>query len=407
MTPSISAGGSSGSAVDLSLAAILAPNTGTRNLIQGTGTGIPELILRAFAGQTADIFTAEDSTGTDLVRIASGGNLCTLAGMSFALKTVTANYTATKNDHVILVTSAAGSGSWSAGVTSLTPVLWYRLNENGTTTITDSGSGSHNGTLSGTYTQQVTSLLPTDTSNKATNFENAKIAVGDFYDFNGTAAFSIGFWWTPRVIDTTTRYIASKHTTDGSGLQGWRVNYSSSTGLNFNRLRDGGTDGISPATTMVVDTSYFIMYTFSGTQSRVFVNGVLDGGPLSHSRSMLDTATSLTIGKTPTDTGNGKFDLDEFMLFDYRVTDSDVQNLYNLATGAGGSGPVTITLPAASAQAGQQLIIIKEDASSGAVTINRAGSDTINGGTSVNTTTRYSGFRMFSDGVSKWYSESI
>lgn len=400
--PSISSSGSGG-VVDIALAPVLAPTTSSRNTIQGTAVGVIEMIVQAFAGQTANIFEAKSSGGTNLVSIGAAGGLRTFQGLSYALRTVTANTTLTKNDHVVLVSSAAGSGSWSAGVTTAAPVLWYRLNESGTTTITDSGSGAHNGTLSGTYTQQVASLVPSDTANKATNFDNAKIAVGDFHDLTGVAPFSIGFWWTPRVIDTTTRYIASKHTTDGAGLQGWRVNYSSTTGLNFNRLRDGGTDGISPATSFVVDNNYFIMYTYSGTQSRVFVNGVLDAGPLSHSRSILDTATSLTIGKTPTDTGNGKFDLDEFMIFDYRVADSDVLNLYNLGTGGGGSGPVTVTLPSAADQTGMELIIIKEDASAGAMTVARSGTDTINGVTSLNTTTRYSGFRLISDGVSRWW----
>lgn len=70
------------------------------------------------------------------------------------------------------------------------------------------------------------------------------------------------------------------------------------------------------------------------------------------------------------------------------------------------AGPVTITLPAAGPvlygsgtytstyqkrmpSQGLDFTIIKKDASANAVTVERAGSDTINGGTSVNTTTQY------------------
>jgi len=70
------------------------------------------------------------------------------------------------------------------------------------------------------------------------------------------------------------------------------------------------------------------------------------------------------------------------------------------------AGPITITLPAAGNHLygygnyisayqkpyptqGLEYLIIKKDSSGNAVTVQRAGSDTINGGTSVNTTTQY------------------
>lgn len=404
--PSISSGGSGGAAVDISLAPVLAPTTSTRNLIQGTGTGITPLVVRGFAGQSADLVVWEKSDGTDYGKVDALGGLRTMAGLSYATKTVTADYTATANDHVILGTSGAGSGTWAAGVTTDAPVLWYRLNETGTTTIDDVGSGNHDGTLSGTYTQQATSLVPSDTGDKALNFSSAKIAVGDFHDLPGVAPFSIGFWAKPSVVDSTQRRIISKEYTDGSGVQGYRFYLSSTGGFCFSRRSNGSVGDITTSTTITAGTTYFVMVTYSGTQTRLFINGGLDTGPLSQTQSIIGSATSLTIGKTPTDTSVYQGDLDEVMIFDYRLADAEVQNLYDLATGGAGAGPITITLPAANALGAgnaQELQIYKTDTSAGSVTVQRAGSDTINGLTSTVLATQHQGVILVSDGVSKWY----
>jgi hypothetical protein len=67
------------------------------------------------------------------------------------------------------------------------------------------------------------------------------------------------------------------------------------------------------------------------------------------------------------------------------------------------SAAITITLPAASTVgSGWQLWIRKNDASVNAVTINRAGSDTINGATSLQITTRYQTIVLLSFGGTSW-----
>jgi hypothetical protein len=67
------------------------------------------------------------------------------------------------------------------------------------------------------------------------------------------------------------------------------------------------------------------------------------------------------------------------------------------------SAAITITLPAASTVgSGWQLWIRKNDVSVNAVTINRAGSDTINGATSLQITTRYQTIVLLSFGGTSW-----
>jgi hypothetical protein len=68
------------------------------------------------------------------------------------------------------------------------------------------------------------------------------------------------------------------------------------------------------------------------------------------------------------------------------------------------AGSLTVTLPAANAVSGQYLKIIQIGAySANKVTIARAGSDTINGGTSTTLRTQYECLELMSDGSSAWY----
>ncbi len=74
-----------------------------------------------------------------------------------------------------------------------------------------------------------------------------------------------------------------------------------------------------------------------------------------------------------------------------------------LATG--GTGGITITLPAANAggaSIGQKVFIIKIDSGAGAVTVAAAGTDTIEGAASLSLPTQYKKAILVSDNISKW-----
>lgn len=75
---------------------------------------------------------------------------------------------------------------------------------------------------------------------------------------------------------------------------------------------------------------------------------------------------------------------------------------YFIAGNASG-GAFTITLPAASSNPGKTLIVKKIDSSVNAVTIARAGSDTIDGGTSIAMGIQYQAQTLISNGSSSWY----
>lgn len=79
----------------------------------------------------------------------------------------------------------------------------------------------------------------------------------------------------------------------------------------------------------------------------------------------------------------------------FGTTDSTVN-------GTGGAGGITITLPAANS-AGQICIVRKVDGGAGVVTVARAGSDTIQGATSLTLAAQYDHCVLQSDGAGTWY----
>jgi len=62
----------------------------------------------------------------------------------------------------------------------------------------------------------------------------------------------------------------------------------------------------------------------------------------------------------------------------------------------------TFTLPAASSNAGRMLVVKKTDTGTGSVTVTRAGSDTIDSGTTFVLSKRFEYVELISDGVSSW-----
>jgi len=82
---------------------------------------------------------------------------------------------------------------------------------------------------------------------------------------------------------------------------------------------------------------------------------------------------------------------------DYAMVTTDC-----VVNATGGAGGITITLPVAT-NTDQIVIIRKVDAGVGAVTVARAGTDTIEGATSISLAAQYGKCVLQSDGVSLWY----
>lgn len=73
-----------------------------------------------------------------------------------------------------------------------------------------------------------------------------------------------------------------------------------------------------------------------------------------------------------------------------------------LVYGDTSGGSVTLTLPAASAVGANTVLSVQKTSASNTLTIQRGGSDTVEGGTSVSLTANYGRYDLYSDGVSAW-----
>lgn len=70
--------------------------------------------------------------------------------------------------------------------------------------------------------------------------------------------------------------------------------------------------------------------------------------------------------------------------------------------GTSGASGITVTLPAAN-MSGQIIRIVKVDSGAGALTVSRAGSDTINGTTVLSLASQYDKCELISNGAGAWY----
>lgn len=146
-------------------------------------------------------------------------------------------------------------------------------------------------------------------------------------------------------------------------------------------------------------------------------NMIITGGPASGT----GTKGTITVGNTNTSslafaaagilsTFSGSLKISQGLAPGFRTAASTVTvtNTDDFV-GVTGSGARTVNLPAANTcQIGQQFIIQDVAGSTGIITINRSGADTINGGTSIALgATNYARQILICDGVSAWYADSI
>ena len=95
-----------------------------------------------------------------------------------------------------------------------------------------------------------------------------------------------------------------------------------------------------------------------------------------------------------------KTSMSRFQIHDELTAPDDSAPLIKTIQASGGA--VTITLPAAAGVKGRIYHIKKTDSSLNLLTIDGNGAETIDGSTTVNTTTQYHSFTLVCDGSSWW-----
>lgn len=144
---------------------------------------------------------------------------------------------------------------------------------------------------------------------------------------------------------------------------------------------------------------------FNGQWSELeIVNALLASNNLSDITNASTARTNLGLGSLSTQnadsvnfTGRVRLGAISSKNADYTITSSDCTILCT-----GGAGGITMTLPAANSSS-NIIIIRKIDAGAGAITVARAGSDTIDGATSISLAAQYDTCVLLSDGSGAWH----
>jgi len=214
------------------------------------------------------------------------------------------------------------------------PYAWYHLNESSGTTVTDSSSNGRDGTLQG-------APLPTWVTGKLNNAIqldgiNNRISLGDIANFERTQPFSIGMWVYPTNI-ASSPFLAARFI----GNQGWSWYITTAGKLDF-RLANvyySNALEIRGSTTLVDSNWYYVVVTYDGSSTaagtKMYINSVLETPTVLYDSLTGTTLTAATcyLGMT----SNGTFFLagkiDETVIYDTEMTQSDITNRYNSGIG--------------------------------------------------------------------------
>lgn len=151
---------------------------------------------------------------------------------------------------------------------------FYKFNETGGTTVTDSGSGAHNGTAS---RSNILNQSGGQFNNKGlfAAASSDKVTITDHADFKPTGSFSVGGWVNP-----TTGDIWFQSYSGNTNIAGWRLTFNG----NQARIISGKNTGTTVNTDYVDITGttnlggawHFVVATWNGTWLRLYVDGVLE-----------------------------------------------------------------------------------------------------------------------------------
>jgi hypothetical protein len=177
---------------------------------------------------------------------------------------------------------------------------YWRLGESSGTTATDLA-----GTTDGTYTNAPTLGQPgalTSDSDTAVSFDgtNDFVGFGDNYGFAGSAAFSAEAWVKQTAAHASVSVRFFDKVNYGTNRDGWLMVNQGGDNPTFIRYSGTGTNGtsVSAPTGTITATNgwHHIVGTYDGTNLRLYIDGVLRGGPTAAAYAMNAHTSPLALG---------------------------------------------------------------------------------------------------------------
>jgi hypothetical protein len=322
----------------------------------------------ALASGTSGGILAYTASGTLASSGALTANAVVIGGGAGVVPTVVTNNSTGTNK--FLTQSSSGTPAWAIIASGDVPNIDASKITSGTIAI------SQGGTNGATATAGFNNLSPLTTkgdivTRDSTN--NIRLAVGaDGTVLTAASGQTSGLQWTSPLTNPMTTLgdiIIGGSSGSATRLAGNTANSTSKV------LTSTATAGVanSPTFSQISDTNFFT----SAAAATASAYGVV-------TTFIPSTTASVKVVTSA----------------DYTVLTTDGYEYILVSTG---NSDRTVTLPAASANGGRRLKIVKTDTGTGAVILARAGSDTINGATSQTTNGQYSFQHVASDGTSVWY----
>ena len=212
----------------------------------------------------------------------------------------------------------------TTGVTS-----HWRLGEPWGATAFDS-----KGTVNGVYTNGPTlaaagAIAGSANGSVSLDGTNDHVAMGDVYDFSGTAPFSVEAWINRGSLNEGShrRWIVDKY--KPGGASGWALTIEPNSRPSPQRIafeRSGASSDLLTGTTATVAGRwYHVVATYDGATMRLYVNGKLESS-MASSVSLANTANPFRLGSATT--SNEWYDgrVDEVSVYNTALSATDVQD---------------------------------------------------------------------------------
>ncbi len=261
--------------------------------------------------------------------------------------------TSTNTDQVILGSSNDGTGNgfnlrqskgsagkvdfsvgleatYTASVSNLTPVAYYRLDETSGTTLHDSSANGYNLTLAGSGTTlNVAGAINGDT-------DTAIQYNGSGYACNTTSnslsgTFTVEAWVNPSATGSTYGIVGSRESSDYS----FDMSYISGQ---FHADIGNGTSWLTQTANTTASTYttlnawYHVVYVVTPTGYTVYVDGVNAGSNSYTSATPLlfNSSHNLCVGASGSNLNNFKGKIDEVAVYNTALSSTQILNHYNL-----------------------------------------------------------------------------
>lgn len=221
---------------------------------------------------------------------------------------------------------AAGGGGqpptgYAAAVLGDNPVAYWRLGDAaGSSQVKNDVAGGPAGIIAGAVTLGLAGALPGD-ADTAASFDGTtgQIHIGDFFDFVGSAPFSLEAWVYPVTVDGMNRRVLNKEPAGGG--DGWDLAIASDVGLRFERYGGALEDTVN-RTAVPTDDWTHVAGTYDGSSICVYLNGI--GTCAAATIQIPDSLANLTIGNRDGDDRHFDGRLDEVAIYDHALSANQV-----------------------------------------------------------------------------------